>query len=78
MFDHTFSKLANHQIKHQDTHKVGSQPGDSARSLQSSSGVCVGMYGLTYSLYRPTGNMKGGDISTLYVLNINMKMTSTV
>ena len=27
MYDHTFSKLANHQIIHQATHKVGCQPG---------------------------------------------------
>ena len=37
MYDHIFPKLANHQIQHQATHKVGCQPG-----------VCVGMYGLTY------------------------------
>ena len=28
MYDHTFSKLANHQSRHQATHKVGCQPGD--------------------------------------------------
>ena len=28
MYDHTFSKLANHQIKREATHKVGCQPGD--------------------------------------------------
>ena len=48
-----FSKFANHQIKHQATHKVGCQPGDCIWSLESSSGVCVGIYGLTYSLYHP-------------------------
>ena len=53
MFDHTFSELANHQIKHQATHKVGYQPGDCIWSLQSSSGVCVSTYG--YSLYHPGG-----------------------
>ena len=42
MYGHTFSKLAYHQLKHQATHKVGCQPGS------SSSGVCVGMYGLAY------------------------------
>ena len=53
MYDHKFSTLANHETKHQATHKVGCQPGDCTWSLQSSSGVCVGMYGLTYSLYHP-------------------------
>ena len=48
MYDHAFSKLASHQIKHQATHKVDCQPGDCMWSLFSSSGVCVGMYGLTY------------------------------
>ena len=52
MHDHTFSKLANHQIRHQATHKVGCQSGDCAWSLQSSSGVYVGIYGL-----RTGGNM---------------------
>ena len=46
MYDHTFSKLANHQIRHQATpeiyllvneflatHKVDCQPGDCIRSL---------------------------------------------
>ena len=28
MYDHTFSNLANHQIRHQGTHKVDCQPGD--------------------------------------------------
>ena len=28
MFDHTFSKLANHQIRNQATHKVGCHLGD--------------------------------------------------
>ena len=55
--DHNFSRLANHPTRHQATHKVGCQPGDCIWSLQSSSGVCVGMYGLTYgltySLYHP-------------------------
>ena len=32
-----------------------SQPGDCMWSLYSSSGVCVGMYGLTYSLYHSKG-----------------------
>ena len=53
MYGHTFLKLANHQIRHQATHKVGCQTGDCIWSLYSSSGVCVGIYGLTYSLYRP-------------------------
>ena len=37
-YDHTFSKLANHQIRHQATHKMGCQPSDYIWSLQSSSG----------------------------------------
>ena len=47
MYDHTFSKLAIHQIRHQATHKVGCQPGDCIWSLQSSLEVCVRMYELT-------------------------------
>ena len=52
MYDHTFYKLANQQIRHQATHRVGCQPIDFAYiwSLQSSSGNCVGIYGLTYSV----------------------------
>ena len=52
-----FLKLANHQIRHQATHKVGCQPGDCIWSLYFSAGVWVGtyMYGLTYSLYHPQG-----------------------
>ena len=53
MYEHTFSKLANHQIRHQVTHTVGGQPGDCIWSLQSSSGICVGLYGLIYSFYQP-------------------------
>ena len=53
MYDHTFSKFTNHQIRHEATHKVGCQPGDCIWSLESSSGVCVGKYGLTHSLYHP-------------------------
>ena len=47
----------NLQITRSDMrpHKVGSQTGDCTWSLYSSSGVCVCMYGLTYSLYRPWG-----------------------
>ena len=52
-----FSKVANHQIRHQATHKVGCPPVDCIWSVQSSTGVCVGMYGLTYSLYHPQGWM---------------------
>ena len=56
MYDHTFAKLANHQIRHQATRdKVGCQPVDCIWSLQSSSRFCVGVYGLTYSLYHPWG-----------------------
>ena len=51
MHDHAFSKLANHQVRHQTTHIVGCRPGDCIWSLYSSSGVCVGMYGLTYLFY---------------------------
>ena len=55
MYDHTFSKLANKQFRHQAAHEVSCQPGDCVWSLESSSGVCVAMYGLTYSLYHPEG-----------------------
>ena len=53
-YDHTFSKLANHQIRHQATHKVGCQLGDCIWSLYS--GDCVGMYEFTYSFYHPQGH----------------------
>ena len=67
MCDHTFSKLANHQIRHLATHKVGCQPGDCIWSLQSSSGVCVGMHGLTYSLYLPEGFSREDDLLEMYL-----------
>ena len=38
IYNHTFSKPANHQIRHQATHIVGVQPGDCIQSLQSSLG----------------------------------------
>ena len=50
MYDHTFSKLANHWIRHQATHKVGCQHGDCLL-------VYVSTYGLTYSLYQPRGEI---------------------
>ena len=53
-----FSKLANHQIRHQATHKVGCQPGECIWSLSSSLEVCVAMYALTYSLYHPILKIK--------------------
>ena len=40
--DHTFAKLAYHQIRHQATHKDGYQPDDCIWSLYSSSRVCMG------------------------------------
>ena len=33
MYDHAFSKLSNHQIRHQAAHIVGCQPGYSISSL---------------------------------------------
>ena len=45
-----FLELANHQIRHQATHKVGCQPGDCIWLFKFSSGVCVGMYGLTLTV----------------------------
>ena len=35
MYDHNFSTLANHQIRHQATHKVGCQPGDRLHMVTS-------------------------------------------
>ena len=56
MYDHTFYKLANQQIRHQATHKVGCQPGDFAYGhFQASSRVCVGIHGLTYSFHHLRG-----------------------
>ena len=70
MYDQTFSSLANYQIRHQATHKVGCEPGECIWSLLSSSGVCVGIYGLTYSI-APEGGIYLGflaspDISEFY------------
>ena len=48
-----FSKLANHQIRHQAKGKMDCQTGDCWWSLWSSSVVCVAMYWLIYSLYHP-------------------------
>ena len=45
-----FSVLANHQTRYQGTRKVGCQSGVCRLPLNSSSDVCVGIYGLTYSL----------------------------
>ena len=56
--------LTNHQIRHQAAHKVDCQPGDCIWSLQSSSWICVGIYGLTYSLYHPRGE---GELGTIGV-----------
>ena len=43
MYDHNFPKLANHQTRHQATHKVGCQPGDCIWSLNLPQGfVWVG------------------------------------
>ena len=53
MYDHTFSKIGNHQSGIRPHIKVGWQPGDCIWSPQFSSGVCVGIYGITYSLYHP-------------------------
>ena len=50
-----FFKTCKCQIRHQATHKMGCQPGVCIWSLQYSSGVWVGIYGLTYSLMTPEG-----------------------
>ena len=53
-----FSMLATHQLRHQATRKVGCQPGDCKWwTLKSSSGVCVGMYGLICSLCHSRGSI---------------------
>ena len=78
MYDHTFYKLANAQIRHKATHRVGCQPGDSIWLLQSSSWVCVGIYGLTYSLYHPRGGLvvKGKPHSMLGIKSIGGNQTA--
>ena len=43
MYDQTFSKLANHQIRHQAAHKVGCQSGDCIWLIYSSLGLCVSL-----------------------------------
>ena len=50
--------FADHQIRHRAACKMGSQPGDCRWPLYSDSGVCVGIYGLTYSLYNPNETTK--------------------
>ena len=40
MYGHSVSKLANHQIRHQATHKVGCQPGDCMFTLIFLWGLC--------------------------------------
>ena len=48
MYDHTFYKLPNQQIRHQATHKVGCQPEDFAYGHvnlpQGFVWVCMGQY----------------------------------
>ena len=74
MYDHTFSRLANHQVRHQATHKVGCHPGDCIWSLKSFSGVCVGMYGLTCSVYHP----RGAKISLFNSEHFSTQLTSDI
>ena len=58
MYDHTlFFACKTHQSRYQVTSKMGCQPGGCGWLLLSSSGVCVGMYGLPYSLYHPRGQL---------------------
>ena len=46
MYDHTFfSKLANHQIRHQATYNVGCQPGDCTMVTLI---FCRGLYGYVW------------------------------
>ena len=45
-----FHVVANQQVRHLDTHKAGSDSLVIAVSTLFPSGVCVGIYGLTYSL----------------------------
>ena len=51
--NYTLSLLANHLGTHQTFNKMDSQPCDCRWSLESSSGVCVSMYGLTVTLSPP-------------------------
>ena len=60
MYDHTFFLTCNCQIRYQATHKMGCQPGVCIWSLQYSSEVWVGIYGLTYSLMTPEGTSGRG------------------
>ena len=55
MYNHTFSLLTHYHIRHQAIYEVGCQPDDCRWTLQSLSGVLVGMHGLTYSLCHPWG-----------------------
>ena len=46
--------IFNHQIRHKTTSEKGSQPGDFKYDhFQSSTEICVDMYGLKHSFYHP-------------------------
>ena len=62
----------------QVTHKVACQPGDCVWSLYCSSGVCVGMYGLAYSLYHPEGTFKMWYINIAYLSDPENNVTKQI
>ena len=47
-----YAMFVNDQMWHQAKRKMGCQPSDCRSSLQSSSGVCMGMYGQTHLIYQ--------------------------
>ena len=69
-----FCKLAIHQIRHQVTHKVGCQPGDSIWLLWSSSGVCVGMYGVNIT---PEGRGRSDGYNTEIIERKQLNLLDT-
>ena len=55
MYDHIFSKLAHHQIRHEATHKVACRPVIAYGHFNLPQGVKWVCMGLTYPLYYPEG-----------------------
>ena len=67
MYDYTFSKLANHQIRHHATYKVDGQPGDCMYSrFTLPQGLCgyVWVNILTLLPLRGTSNKSQYIVST--------------
>ena len=60
---YSFLCLQNYRIRHQPMHNIGCQPSDCRWQIVICR-VCLGMYGLTYSLYYPEG---GCPLNELFI-----------